>query len=143
MSAAVRGLLEAAVREQDAEELVAVSCIADGPDAWFAELVLAHGGRLEAVVPATAYRESLSETHWPLYDELMSRACEVHETGMTVSDSAAHMAGSEIVVGLADQLFAVWDGKPAWGYGGTADVVAHAERSGLPVRILWPEGADR
>lgn len=143
VSAAVRGLLEEAVREQDAKELIAVSCIADGPDAWFAELVLAHGGRLEVVVPATEYRESLPEAHWPLYDELMARAAEVHETGMTASDSAAHMAGSEIVVGLADQLFAVWDGKPAWGYGGTADVVSYAERSGVAVRILWPEGASR
>lgn len=143
VSAAVRRLLEAAVREQTAEDLTAVSCIADGPDAWFAELVLAHGGRLEVVVPAAEYRESLPEAHWPLYDELMSRASEVHETGMTASDSAAHMAGSEIVVGLADQLFAVWDGKPARGFGGTADVVACAERSGVPVRIVWPEGASR
>ncbi|MEV0925854.1 hypothetical protein AB0I99_12075 [Streptomyces spongiicola] len=143
VGAAVRGLLEAAVREQDAEDLIGVSCIADGPDAWFAELVLAHGGRLEVVVPAAEYRESLPEVHRPLYDELMSRASEVHETGMTASDPAAHMAGSEIVVGLVDQLFAVWDGKPARGYGGTADVVAHAERSGVALQIMWPEGASR
>jgi hypothetical protein len=62
---------------------------------------------------------------------------------MTVSDSAAHMAGSEILVDLAEELFAVWDGEPAWGYGGTADVVSYAERNGVPVRVLWPEGATR
>ncbi|RKT07509.1 hypothetical protein BX286_5571 [Streptomyces sp. 3211.6] len=138
----VRDLLKAAVREHGAD-LVGVSCIADGPDAWFAEYVLAHGGRLEVVLPAEQYREGLPAEHWPTYDELMNRAADVHRTGMAASDSAAHMAGSEILVGLVDELLAVWDGKPAWGYGGTADVVAYAERTGVPVRILWPEGASR
>ncbi|MGW0820235.1 hypothetical protein [Streptomyces sp. NPDC002845] len=139
----VRQLLEGAIREFDATELVGISCIADGPDAWFAEAVLKHGGSLEIVVPAEQYRESLSESHWPVYDELMRHAAEVHHTGMKASDSQAHMAGSEILVGLADELFAVWDGNPAWGYGGTADVVSYAQRIGVPVRVLWPEGATR
>ncbi|WP_405582120.1 hypothetical protein [Streptomyces sp. NBC_01092] len=139
----VRTLLADAVRGYDAAELVAVSCIADGPDAWFAEAVLSVGGRLEIVIPATEYRDSLPEWHHSTYDALMSRASDVHETGMTASDSEAHMTGSETLVGLADELFAVWDGKPAWGYGGTADVVAYAERTGVPVRVLWPEGASR
>jgi hypothetical protein len=50
----VRALLADAVSGYDATEPVAVSCIADGPDAWFAEAVLSAGGRLEVVVPATA-----------------------------------------------------------------------------------------
>ena len=32
----VRQLLEETIREFDATELVGISCIADGPDAWFA-----------------------------------------------------------------------------------------------------------
>jgi hypothetical protein len=139
----VRELLEATVRTYAPDELIGVSCIADGPDAWFADYVLAHGGRLEVVVPADGYRESLPEEHWPAYDGLMSSAVEVHQTGMAESNSASHMAGSEILVGLVDELLAVWDGKPAWGFGGTADVVGYAERTGVPVRILWPEGASR
>ncbi|MGP4001673.1 hypothetical protein [Streptomyces sp. 8N706] len=140
---AVRRLLATVVQEHDASALIGISCIVDGPDAWFAEAVLEHGGRLEVVVPAAQYRDGLPQSHWPIYDALMRRASEVHDTGMTASDSAAHMAGSEILVGLADELLAVWDGEPAWGYGGTADVVAYAERSGVPVRVLWPEGATR
>lgn len=73
----------------------------------------------------------------------MRRAADIHETGLVTSDSVAHMAGSEALVGLADELLAVWDGKPAWGYGGTADVVAYARRTGTPVRVLWSEGASR
>ncbi|MFD8985131.1 hypothetical protein [Streptomyces sp. NPDC059564] len=139
----VRDLLQAVVRSHGGVDLVGVSCIADGPDAWFAEHVLAYGGRLEVVLPAEQYRESLPEEHWPVYDRLMDRASEVHRTGMTASDPAAHMAGSEILVGLVDELLAVWDGQPARGYGGTADVVAYAARTGVPVRVLWPEGASR
>lgn len=105
--------------------------------------MLKHGGRLEAVVPAAEYRDSLPEWHHLVYGELYRRAVDVHETGMTASDSQSHTAGSEILVGLVDALLVVWDGKPAWGYGGTADVVAYAERTGVPVRVLWPEGASR
>ena len=38
---------------------------------------------------------------------------------------------------------AVWDGEPARAYGGTADVVAEARKRGIPVTIIWPEGASR
>jgi hypothetical protein len=48
----------------------------------------------------------------------MRQAADVHETGLTDSDAQAHMAGSEILVDLVDELLAVWDGKPARGYGG-------------------------
>ncbi|MFG2370829.1 hypothetical protein ACGFY9_05060 [Streptomyces sp. NPDC048504] len=139
----VREMLSEAVRGYDPSELVAVSCIADGPDSWFAETALAHGGRLEIVVPATEYRVSLPEWHHTTYDKLMRQAADVHGTGMAESTSEAHQAGSEILVGLVDELLAVWDGKPARGYGGTADVVDYAERTGVPVRVLWPEGATR
>jgi hypothetical protein len=43
----------------------------------------------------------------------------------------------------AEHLFAVWDGKPARGYGGTADVVAEARQRAIPVTVIWPDGASR
>lgn len=139
----VREALRAELRQHTAETLVAVSCIADGPDAWFAQAALEHGGQLEVVVPASEYRHSLPAEHHLLYDALLQRAREVHATGLMASGPQAHMAGSEILVGLVDELVAVWDGKPARGYGGTADVVTYAERTGVPVRVLWPQGASR
>lgn len=139
----VRRLLAAAVDTYRGSDLTAVSMLADGPDSWLAELVLDRGGRLDVVVPADGYRDGLPADHHPVYDRLIRRAADVHRTGMVASDPAAHMAGSEIVVGLADVVLAVWDGMPARGHGGTADVVAYARRCGVPVRILWPEGAAR
>lgn len=136
-------MLGEAVSRYDAPELVAVSCIAYCPDTWFTEDVLKRGGRLEVVIPATAYRAGPPEKwHHDAYDRPMSRAAEVHETGTTESTGEPHRAGGEILVGLADELLAVWDGKPARGFGGTADLMAHAERTGRPFWALRPEGAD-
>lgn len=139
----VRASLDAEVRKYEPTELCGVSCIADGPDAWFAEAVLAAGGRIEVVIPADQYREGLPSAHHASYDALLHQAVEAHHTGMSESTSQAHMAGSEILVGLVDRLIAVWDGEPAHGFGGTADVVAYARHMGVPVDVVWPDGATR
>ncbi|MFB7663977.1 hypothetical protein ACFC1R_08515 [Kitasatospora sp. NPDC056138] len=139
----VRELLESTLRDYAMQDLTVVSCIADGPDSWIATAALEHGARLEVVIPAQKYRENLPAWHHSEYDDLLLHAAEVHHTGMVESDGSAHMAGSEVLVGLVDELVAVWDGQVARGYGGTADVVAYAERIGVPVRVLWPQGATR
>lgn len=139
----VREALLTVVLEHEADDLVGVSCIADGPDAWFAEAVLDRGGLIEVVVPAEEYRENLPRWHHDVYDKLIRRASEVHSTGLRESNSQAHQSGSEILVGIVDRLVAVWDGQPARGYGGTADVVAYARETGVPVEVIWPEGATR
>ncbi|WP_405675786.1 hypothetical protein OG292_10880 [Streptomyces sp. NBC_01511] len=139
----VRAALSAIVDEYPADDLVGVSCIADGPDTWFAQAVLDRGGRIEVVIPAEKYRAGLPAEHHAIYDGLLRRAAEVHSTGLAESSSEAHQAGSEILVGVSDLLIAVWDGLPARGYGGTADVVAYARRTGVPVRVVWPDGATR
>ncbi|WP_190233031.1 hypothetical protein [Streptomyces avicenniae] len=138
----VRDMLSSRLADH-AGDLVGVSCLADGPDAWFAEIVLELGGRIEVVVPSENYRTDLPDWHRPVYDDLLSRAADVHRTGLADSNAEAHMAGSVILVGLVDQLLAVWDGLPARGFGGTADVVVHAEGNGVPVTVVWPEGATR
>lgn len=85
----------------------------------------------------------LPAEHHPIYDELLSRASRVIELGHVESDSDAHMDASLRMLDEADELLAVWDGKPARGYGGTADVVAAARKHGMPVTVIWPDGAER
>ncbi|GGZ32284.1 hypothetical protein [Streptomyces poonensis] len=139
----VQDLLTEQLKAYDPRDLTAISCIADGPDSWWARMALGVRARLEVVIPATEYRDGPPPDHHPVYDELLNRADEVHKTGMTASTSEAHQAGSELLVGLSDEVLAVWDGLPARGYGGTADVVAYARRVGVPVTVLWPKGASR
>ncbi len=40
---------------------------------------------------------------------------------------------------MADLMVAVWNGRPAAGLGGTADIVKYALNSGKPVLHLDPE----
>ena len=123
--------------------LVGLSCLADGADTLFAEAVLDLGAPLEAVIPATGYRQALPATHHPVYDRLLSRSVLAHELPHAVSDPHAHMAAGRLLVERGDRLLAVWDGLPARGPGGTADVVAYARSRGRPVTVLWPQGARR
>lgn len=139
----VKAMLAEQVATLETRDLIGISCIADGPDAWWAQAVLDAGGHIEVVIPAAQYRQDLPDWHHAEYDSLFSSASDTHHTGMTESTSEAHQAGSEILVGLSDVVLAVWDGLPARGHGGTADVVAYAERVGVPVTVLWPDGATR
>ncbi|WP_017569674.1 hypothetical protein [Nocardiopsis halotolerans] len=124
-------------------EMVGLSCLADGADAVFAEAVVAAGAPLEAVIPASGYRDALPEEHHPVYDRLLAQAVLVHALPHTASTSEAHMEAGKLLVERCDQLVAVWDGQPARGRGGTADVVAYARSLFRPVSVLWPQGARR
>lgn len=124
-------------------DVIAVSLLADGPDSIFAQEVLRRGGRLRVVVPATRYRDGLPPEHHATYDRLLAQASEVERLDYIDSSEEAHMAGSQAMLDHIDLLLAVWDGQPARGYGGTADVVQAAEDRRIPVMVLWPEGATR
>jgi predicted Rossmann fold nucleotide-binding protein DprA/Smf involved in DNA uptake len=139
---AVAALLSAHLKPYGCE-MVGLSCLADGADAVFAEAVVAAGAPLEAVVPASGYREALPEEHRPVYDRLLAQAVLVHALPHTESTPEAHMEAGRLLVRRCDQLVAVWDGRPARGPGGTADVVAYARSLFRPVSVLWPEGARR
>jgi len=83
-----------------------------------------------------------TETHAE-YDALLAQAATVHKLPSTDSTPDAHMRASQHMLDLADELLAIWDRKPARGYGGTADVVADARQRGMTVHIIWPPGATR
>ena len=124
-------------------DVVGVTNLADGADQLFAQAVLDAGGQLEVIIPAARYREGLPESAHAAYDALLSRASSVHRLDRIESNEEAHMEASRAMLDRAEHLFAVWDGKPARGYGGTADVVAEARDRGIPVTVIWPEGASR
>jgi hypothetical protein len=73
----------------------------------------------------------------------INHAIGVHRLGFTESTAESHMAASELMISVVSELLDVWDGKPARGYGGTADVVARARECGRRVRVIWPERATR
>ena len=138
VSAALRDVL---AQYQDA--MVGITCLADGADQLFAHIVVDLGHSLEVVIPAKQYRDGLSPEAQPAYDQLVAKATHVEQLPFVESTEEAHMAGGKAIVDRSDLLLAVWDGEPARGYGGTADVVAYAKERGVPVKVIWPEGASR
>jgi hypothetical protein len=139
-------LVDKAIRVALAEHapgVIGVSCLADGADQIFARAVIDAHGKLEVVIPAAEYRDRLPADARPEYDWLLGRAEAVHRLRFTESTPEAHMAASEFMLGDADELYAVWDGKPARSWGGTADVVEYARSHGTLVRVIWPDGARR
>jgi hypothetical protein len=139
-------LIDQAIRAalaQHAPEMTGISILADGADQIFARAVTDLGGTLEAVIPATEYRAGLPADTHPEYDRLLAQAVAVRRLPFTESTSESHMAASKLMIDEADELYAVWDGQPARAYGGTADVVAYAREHGTPVRVIWPDGAQR
>lgn len=142
-SALIRDCLRRMIAVYQPHDLIGVSCLAEGADTLFAEAVAEWGGRLEVVVPALRYREALPAAHRGTYDCLLAGAAAVYRLPLVESDDAAYLAGNQRMLTAVDRLIAVWDGLPARGPGGTADVVAEARRRGLPVEIVWPSGARR
>ncbi len=145
LEAEIDRMIRAVVAETGAGTgaVVGVSCLADGADAVFAQAVLDAGGSLVAVLPAAKYREALPETYRPVYDRLLARAGKVVQLPYVMPDSHAYMEAGKRMIDESDSLLAVWDGRPGRGPGGTADVVAYARSRGVPVTVLWPEGANR
>jgi hypothetical protein len=124
-------------------DVTGISCLSDGSDQLFARAVTDLGGSLEVIIPATQYRDGLPDDARPEYDSLITQAQTVRQLPFTESNSESHMAASTAMIDTADMLYAVWDGRPARGYGGTADVVAYARQHGIPVQVIWPDGAQR
>jgi hypothetical protein len=146
LPAATVRLVDRAVRDWLAGadgDLIGLSCLADGADQIFARAVLDAGGPLEVIVPAVAYRDGLPADARVGYDALLQAASVIDRLAYTESTPEAHMAASELMLSRADQLLAVWDGQPARGFGGTADVVAAARIRPVPVTVIWPDGATR
>jgi hypothetical protein len=125
-------------------DLIGVSCIARGADSIFAEAVLELGGALEVVLPAANYREAkVTPDDAAQFDELVRRAVTVRVMPFAEANREAYEAANRVVLSSCDKLFAVWDGQGAVDKGGTAAVVAEARSQGLPVEIIWPNGAAR
>lgn len=139
-------LVETAIRAAlaaDATEVTGLSCLADGADQIFASVILDMGGQIEAIVPSRGYRAGLPRQSHAGYDRLLEQATVVHRLPYAESTPEAHMAASKFMIAMAGELWAVWDGLPARGFGGTADVVAYAYERGRAVKVIWPAGARR
>lgn len=117
------------------------SSLAEGADRIVAARAITRGARLIAVLPLPAddYRTDFeTEASIAEFDRLLAVADVVTVTGSSAGGDrteAYYGAGAEIVRAV-DVLVALWDGAPARGHGGTADMVALAHRLGTRVEVV-------
>lgn len=146
LSPETRGFVAEAIRAELPTDLglVGVTSLAAGADQLFARIVIERGGSLEVVVPAQEYESSFgTELQRDEFRALLSAAHSSVTLDFTEPSEEAYWAAGREVVERSDRMLAVWDGQPAGGLGGTADVVAYARSNGKPVAVIWPEGARR
>lgn len=128
-----------AVLARRGEHIVGITSLAIGADQVFADAVLERGGSLRVVVPFEGYETTFAEgPARDAYERLLLTAVKVEYLEKTGTEEEAFFAAGKRVVDLADEVIAVWNGKPAAGLGGTADVVAYARSVGKPVTVITP-----
>jgi len=117
--------------------LVFISALADGADQIGAEIALALGYELHAILPfeRARYRSDLADDDArERFDYLLNRAVGVLELPGGQDDALQpYVMAGLATVAQSDLLIAVWDGLPSRGRGGTAEVVDLAVRKAKPV----------
>ena len=89
--------------------------------------------------PKSRFEKDFTPSDWQRILPLIEKATRVEEATTEASDEAAYMETGVQTVDRADVLLAVWDGKPAAGFGGTANVVSYARELGKPLILIDPD----
>src|SRR5262249_44941963 len=121
-----------------------VTSLAAGSDQIFSECALATGSQLMVVIPCKGYERTFGD---PLdlaaYRRLLAASIDTVRLPFQEPGEEAYWAAGKRIVDMTDTLIAVWDGQPAGGLGGTADVVEYAQTQNKKVIRIWPPGASR
>jgi hypothetical protein len=128
--------------------LQVISALAEGADRMVAKLALDQGADLVVLLPFARedyvldFSGSRSRTD---FLHLLEEANEIVELDgrrdTEESKKSAYARVGALVVERSDMLIALWDGEPASGTGGTAQVIELAKRSGRP--IFWLPTSNR
>jgi hypothetical protein len=141
---AVRAELLKILARHDRTAITGLSNLAAGTDQLFGRSVISIGGRLHVIIPCADYETTFANpADRSEYEYLLEAAESRVRLDYEHPSEEAFMAGGRAVVDGCDILLAVWDGKPAGGLGGTADVVAYAKERSKYVQVIWPKGASR
>jgi len=143
-------LTQGEYRQPGGGTLRIISALASGADQWVAEEAISLSFELQSVLPFSRekYLEDFTvPSEAESYKSLLSKASAVLELDGKVvikkdekrkPDSQSYEAVGRGILNQTDLLIAVWDGKDAFGRGGTGQVVREALQNGIPVvHIPW------
>ena len=143
VAAYVRPILIRLIHERK-DHLIGVSSLAAGADQLFATVILEQGGSLHAIIPCHGYERTFTDPDGlNQFRSLLARVQKIETLEYPEPSEEAFLDAGHRVVDNADLMIAVWDGRPAAGKGGTADIVNYARRRCVEVRVVWPSGVTR
>jgi len=133
----VREALEA-LRREVTGEWIAQSSVAVGSDQVFVQEARAIGLAWRAILPLprAEFARDFSPAEWTRVEEFLRHAEEIRVITENGEREDAYLDCGMETINDADVLLAIWDGQPARGKGGTADVVEYAKAVGKPVIII-------
>lgn len=126
--------------EHDHLEWLAVSSAAEGGDMIFAQEVLQRGLQWKAMLPLPQidFQRDFEDGKWPEVERLLGQAAEEMVIAQEGNREEAYLDCGIETVNACDVLIAVWDGEPARGPGGTADIVTFARELKRPLIVIDP-----
>ncbi|MEU6853266.1 hypothetical protein ABZ901_25465 [Actinacidiphila alni] len=140
----VRAGLTAALRPQgSAGPVEAFSSLATGADQLFAAIALDSGADLTVVTPAADYETTFGPAERDCFRHLLARARRHIALDYERVSGEAYFAAGAYIADRCDLMVAVWDGLPARGHGGTAEIVDYTRALGKPVSVIWKTGVAR
>src|SRR2546425_1237105 len=115
------------------QEIVACSALALGADQLFVKTALELGIPVEVAIPCAKYTEIFSTPEaLDEYHRLLSSCQDVHSLPFDDCTDDAYLAAGHWIVDHSDLVILVWNGYPAAGKGGTADIASYARLVGRP-----------
>ena len=121
-------------------EWIAQSSVAAGSDQLFVHSAFAAGMGWEALLPLPLidFERDFTPEEWKGVKALLDRAEHMSVVPEPGTRDEAYLSGGFEIVNNCDVLLVVWDGQPARGKGGTADVVNYARAMQRPIIIINP-----
>lgn len=112
---------------QRGQELVVYSALALGADQLFVKAALELAIPVEAIIPCAQYEEIFSTpVSRSEYHSLRNSCRKIHQLPAQACTDEAYLDAGQWIVNHCNCLILAWNGYPAGGRGGTADVAGYA-----------------
>jgi 8-oxo-dGTP pyrophosphatase MutT (NUDIX family) len=116
---------------QKASDIVLYASLALGADRLFVKTALDLGISVEIVIPCSTYEDLFLSTR-DEYNNLLRSSQRVHYLPLRDCSDDAFLAAGRWIVDHSDIVLLAWNGLPARGRGGTADIASYARAVKCP-----------
>jgi 8-oxo-dGTP pyrophosphatase MutT (NUDIX family) len=127
------------LRREHGQHVVVYSALAIGTDRIFVKTALELGIPVEVVIPCSQYEEIYDSARIrEEYHDLLGRCQQAHELPFQECSDDAYLAAGHWIVDHCDVMILVWNGYPAGGKSGTADIASYARLARCPFIHINP-----